>query len=382
MSAYRQDKNPLKVDLGIGVYKDEAGHTGILNSVKIAERYRLDNENTKTYMGMAGDLGYNTRISQLLFGDEHRVIDEQRLRVIQTPGGTGALRVAGELIARTNPKATLWVSTPTWANHLDVFGSAGLAIKEYPYYDYSKHGLLFDEMMASLAHASSGDIVLLHACCHNPSGMDLNNEQWQKIAELAKERGFIPLIDIAYQGFGEGLEQDAYGVRLLANELPELIVCSSCSKNFGLYRERLGACSVVSSKTKTADVVYGVLQNVVRGIYSMPPAHGAAIVNTILSSSELRGQWEAELSAMRERINSLRLLVSDKLAEKGAPDDFSFIDRQSGMFSFLGISQDQVERLKNEFSIYMVGSSRMNIAGINKANIDYFAESVVTVLKS
>lgn len=382
MAAYRDDPNPQKVDLGVGVYKDETGHTGILKCVKTAEKYRWDNETSKTYMGMAGDIAYNTRIASLIFGEEHKALDEDRVRVVQTPGGTGALRVAAEFIKRCYPSAVVWVSTPTWANHLDLFGAAGLSIKEYPYYDYDKRGLLFNEMMDTLKQAGKGDVVLLHACCHNPSGMDLSQEQWQMVAELAAENGFTPLIDIAYQGFGHGLDEDAFGVRLLAEMLPEVIVCSSCSKNFGLYRERIGACSVVSENPKTSDCVFGLLQNTVRGIYSMPPAHGAAIVNTILSSSELTAQWHQELAEMRDRINGLRKDIAAKLLEKGATSDFGFIQNQNGMFSFLGITPKQVECLKDNYSIYMVNSSRMNIAGISQKNIDYFAESVVAVLKT
>ncbi|MCB1754648.1 MAG: aspartate/tyrosine/aromatic aminotransferase [Gammaproteobacteria bacterium] len=381
MAAFREDKNPLKIDLGVGVYKDEQGHTGILNCVKTAERYRLENETTKTYMGMAGDLAYNARIAGLIFGDEHKVMQEDRTRIVQAPGGTGALRVAAEFIKRCNPQTRIWVSTPTWANHLDLFAAAGLQVLEYPYYDYQNHGLLFDEMMAALQEAGQGDVVLLHACCHNPSGMDLNPQQWSRVSDLAREKGFTPLIDIAYQGFGHGLDEDALGVRVLADALPELIVCSSCSKNFGLYRERIGACSVISRNSREADIVFATLQNTIRGIYSMPPAHGAAIVNTILSSSELTAEWHHELAEMRDRINGLRGAIADKLAEKGAPRDFGFIQRQNGMFSFLGISPEQVQRLRDDYSIYMVGSSRMNVAGISRANIDYFAEAVVNVMK-
>ena len=382
MAAFRADPNPKKVDLGVGVYRDESGHTPILECVKEAEKYRLANEDTKTYMGMAGDIGFNERIARLMLGDDHSVLQDKRISILQTPGGTGALRVAGEFIRQCSPQSVVWVSTPTWANHIDLFGAAGLQLREYPYYDYQNRGLLFDEMLDALKQAGKGDIVLLHACCHNPSGMDLNRDQWRQVCDLARDNGFTPLIDMAYQGFGEGLDEDAFGVRLMAEELPELIVCSSCSKNFGLYRERTGACSVISRSAENSDVVFGVLQNTVRGIYSMPPAHGAAIVNTILSSSELTAQWQGELAEMRNRINSLRRLIAAKLAEKGAPVDFNFITQQKGMFSFLGITPGQVDRLIKDYGIYMVGSSRMNIAGISQTNIDYFAESVCKVLKT
>ncbi len=380
MAAYRQDNNSQKVDLGIGVYKDEAGHTPILKCVKAAERYRLENEDSKSYIGMAGDIAYNQRISGILFG-EHEVIAQDRVSVVQTPGGTGALRVAAEFIYNTNPDAKVWVSKPTWANHFDLFTAAGLSVREYTYYDNDSHLLLFEDMLRSLEQVSKGDIVVLHACCHNPSGMDFNTEQWQTLCELAKEKGFLPLLDFAYQGFGQGLDEDAEGVRMMATALPELIVCSSCSKNFGLYRERIGACCVISESKGIAVNVFGALQNVARGIYSMPPAHGAVIVNTILASSELRSQWEQELAEMRNRINGLRQLVAVTLKEKEANRDFNFIQNQNGMFSFLGIDPEQVLQLRNEFSIYIVDSGRMNVAGINQANIDYFADSVVSVLR-
>ena len=286
-----------------------------------------------------------------------------------------------EFIKRCKPDATIWVSTPTWANHMALFEAAGINVKEYPYYDYENRGLLFDDMMAALSQVKAGDVVLLHACCHNPSGMDLNLEQWQKVSDLAAENGFTPMIDIAYQGFGTGLDDDAAGVRLMAQKVDELIVCSSCSKNFGLYRERVGATSIVAKDVATADIAYSVLLSVVRGIYSMPPHHGAFIVNTILQSDELRTMWEAELAEKRDRINGLRKLIVEKLAAAGINQDFSFIERQHGMFSFFGITPQQVEQLKNEYSIYMVGSSRMNVAGISQANINYFAESVAQVLK-
>lgn len=381
MAAFREDRNPLKVDLGVGVYRDEQGHTGILDCVKTAERYRLENETTKTYVGMAGDEGFNQRMAGLMLGEDHTVLAARRLRTVQAPGGTGALRVAAEFIKRCNANSVIWVSTPTWANHLDLFSAAGMAVREYPYYDYQNHGLLFDDMMTSLEQAGKDDIVLLHACCHNPSGMDLSREQWGQVCDLAKAKGFTPLIDMAYQGFGDGLAEDAYGVRLLAENLPELIVCTSCSKNFGLYRERTGACNVITKDEKNADIAFGVLQNTVRGIYSMPPAHGAVIVNTILSSSELTAQWEAELAVMRNRINGLRGLIAERLNAAQSVQDFSFINQQKGMFSFLGITHAQVEALRRDYSIYMVGSSRMNVAGISDANIDYFAESVANVLE-
>ncbi len=380
MAAYKEDPNPLKVDLGVGVYKDEQGHTAVLECVKKAEKLRLDHEDSKTYIGMAGDLSFNAHIEKLAFGP-HKVLLEGRITTAHTPGGTGALRVAAEFIKKANPDATIWVTSPTWANHISMFQAAGLKVKEYAYYDYDTKGLKEEQMFAELAQVPAGDVVLVHACCHNPSGMDLNFAQWQRFAALAKEKGFTPLVDMAYQGFGLGLDEDTKGLRHLANEVEELILCTSCSKNFGLYRERIGAVSVVTSDKKTTDIARSNLLAVVRSIYSMPPAHGAIIVSHILDSQELTALWHQELATMRNRINDYRQLIIDKLAAEGVKQDFSFITRQHGMFSFLGINKEQIDRLRTEYSIYMVGSSRVSIAGLNHSNIDYFAKAVAAVLK-
>lgn len=379
IAKYREDTNPKKIDLGVGVYKNEAGDTTVLNCVKKAEQYRTDTETSKVYIGPTGSALFNEEMSKLIFG-HHKVLLENRARTFSTPGGTGALRVAAEFINACKSGATIWVSDPTWANHNAVFEAAGLTVKTYPYYDYENKTLNFDGMLAQLKEVSSDDAVLLHACCHNPSGMDLSNEQWQQVAEVAKDVGFTPLVDMAYQGFGSGLDEDAYGLRLLAENVKEMIVCSSCSKNFGLYRERIGACTLIAPTSHNADLVASVLASVIRGIYSMPPAHGAALVETILSSSELTTEWHSELKEMRDRINGNRQLLVDKLKENGVTRDFSFIARQSGMFSFLGITPEQVQQLQDEYSIYMVGSSRMSIAGIANRNVDYLAQSIAKVL--
>ncbi len=376
---FKADENPNKIDLGPGIYKDEAGNTPVLACVKTAERLRIENEKTKAYLSSAGSPLFNERMAGLLLG-EHKVIDQNRIRTVSTPGGTGALRLAGEFLKTCKADTTIWVSNPTWANHQGVFTAAGLTVKTYPYYDYENKCLDFAAMTAALQQVPAGDTVLFHACCHNPSGMDLNNEQWQQVAELAKERGFMPVIDIAYQGFGTSLDEDAYGLRLLANTVDELIVCSSCSKNFGLYRERIGGCSIIGKDAASADIIGAVLNRTARVLYSMPPAHGAAIVETILGSAELTAQWHAELKEMRDRINGTRQLLVEKLIEKGVTQDFSFITRQNGMFSFLGIDKDQVARLQSEFGIYVVDSSRINVAGISQANVDYLTESLAKIL--
>jgi len=379
LAKYREDVNPQKIDLGVGVYKNEAGHTAILNCVKKAEKHRYDTEDTKVYIGPTGSPLFNDQMSKLIFG-EHKVLNENRARTVSTPGGTGALRVAAEFIKSCKAGATIWVSNPTWANHTGLFEAAGLTVKTYPYYDYENKNLDFDGMLAALKEVSADDAVLLHACCHNPSGMDLNNEQWQQVAEIAKSIGFLPIVDMAYQGFGDGLDEDAYGLRLMADSVEEMIVCSSCSKNFGLYRERIGGTTIIGKNAAAADIAYSVLLYVIRVIYSMPPAHGAAIVETILSSDELRNEWYAELKEMRDRINGNRQVIVDKLIENGVTRDFSFITRQKGMFSFLGITPEQVQQLQDEYSIYMVGSSRMSIAGIAPSNVDYLAQSIAKIL--
>ncbi|MEI6893876.1 MAG: amino acid aminotransferase [Colwellia sp.] len=376
---FKADVNPNKIDLGAGIYKDGLGNTPVLACVKTAEQFRVDNETSKAYLGSAGSALFNTRMTDLILGD-HKVITEKRIKTVSTPGGTGALRVAGEFIKKCTPGATIWMSNPTWANHKGVFEAAGLIVKTYPYYDYENKCLDFPAMIAALKQIPKDDAVLLHACCHNPSGMDLDQEQWQQVAEVTKSVGFMPVVDMAYQGFGTDLDADAYGLRLMADTVEQMIICSSCSKNFGLYRERIGACSIIGRSAIAADIISSVLLAVVRVVYSMPPAHGAAIVETILGSQELTTQWHGELAEMRNRINEMRQLLVDKLAENGVARDFSFITTQNGMFSFLGIDKAQVQRLQDDFSIYIVGSSRISLAGISSDNVDYLAKSIAKVL--
>lgn len=379
VTEYKADTNPKKVDLSVGVYKNEVGNTPVLAAVKKAEEHRLNNEQTKAYLGMAGDVKFNELITNLLFG-ESDAVNSGRVKTAQTPGGTGALRVAAEFIARCNPSAKVWVTNPTWANHISIFNAAGLQVEEFPYFNFETMGLKFDQTIEALSKVPSGDIVLLHACCHNPSGMDLNIQQWQTVADIAKKQGFTILVDSAYQGFGHGLNEDAAGLRLLASQVDEMIVCSSCSKNFGLYRDRVGAISILGTSSTKTEVAFSVILNVVRSIYSMPPAHGADIVATILSSQELTALWHSELDEMRTRINGLRSFVVNKFKEKSVPGNFDFIANQNGMFSFLGIDKESITTLKNDYSIYIVGSSRVSIAGVNDSNADYLAESLAKVL--
>ena len=382
MASYRADSNPKKIDLGIGVYKNEAGDTPVMTAVKKAEAMILDSQTTKSYVGPTGAVGYNAIVAQLLLGKSLNDSLGKRRVTVQSPGGCGGLRLAAEFIKSANPDATVWVSNPTWANHVPLLGSAGLKIAEYPYYDYDSHSVKFDAMIDCLSKIDSGDIVLLHGCCHNPCGADLNQQQWQQIRDVALKQGFTVFIDLAYQGLGDGLEEDVYGTRLLAESLPELIVVSSCSKNFGLYRERTGAMTLICDSDAAAAVATTQIAGAARAMYSMPPDHGAAIVELILSNDALRTEWDVELTEMRDRINCLRAQFVKQIQSIGIEQDFSFIEREKGMFSFLGVNVDQVQTLVNDYSIYLVNSSRINVAGINDSNIEYLSNSLAAVLKA
>lgn len=381
MAAFRADTRATKIDLGVGVYQDDRGRTPVMASVKEAEAQLMELETTKSYQGIAGDPEYNQRILQLLFGAGHSILDSGRIKTIQAPGGSGALRVGAEVIQRARPGAKLWVGVPTWPNHIPLLGGAGFEIVEYPYYNLSSHQIDTDSMMDALRQVPAGDMVLLHGCCHNPTGADLSNQQWDQIADLALECGFIPYIDTAYQGLGDGLDEDAYGVRMMADRLPELVIASSCSKNFGLYRERTGSITFITETPEQADIVAAQAMSVARQIYSMPPAHGALLVSLILGDKQLRANWEEELTEVRTRIQSMRSLLADNIQQNAAGIDFSHIKQQKGMFSFLGLNTAQLDQLREEFAIYIVSSSRVNLAGINSGNIDYLSDSIISVLK-
>ena len=379
-AAFKQENNPNKVDLGIGVYKDEKGNTPVMTAVKQAEQAILNSQLTKAYLGPMGSPEYNSAIAKLILGKD--LLDNLggRRVTIQTPGGCGGLRIAAEFIYTANANAKIWVSDPTWANHKPLIGSAGLEFKSYPYYNYETNSVNFEGMMEALKTASKGDVVLLHGCCHNPSGADLSIEQWEIIKNSALAQGFTVFIDLAYQGMGTGLNEDVYGVRLLAEALPELVVVSSCSKNFGLYRERTGAVTLICESEKACAASSTLLASAARSNYSMPPDHGAAIVQLILNSPELYSAWEDELTEVRNRINSLRFVFAEKLNGSKIPRDFSFIKNEKGMFSFLGTSANQIQELINSYGIYLVNSSRINVASINDSNIDYLIDSITEVL--
>ena len=381
MAAYRADTRTNKIDLGIGVYMNDRGHTPVMTSVKEAETQLMQLETTKSYQGIAGDPDYNQRIIELLFGADHSILNSGRIKSIQAPGGSGALRVGAEVIQRARPEAKLWVGVPTWPNHIPLLCGAGFEIEEYPYYNRDNHQIETEAMMETLRQVPAGDMVLLHGCCHNPTGADLTHEQWDMIADLALERGFIPFIDTAYQGLGDGLDEDAYGLRMMAERLPELVVASSCSKNFGLYRERTGSITFIADSAEQVDIVASQAMSVARQIYSMPPAHGALLVSLILGDQQLRANWEAELTEVRERIQSMRTLLADNIQNNAAGKDFSHIKQQRGMFSFLGLNTAQLDQLREEYGVYIVSSSRVNLAGINSGNIDYLSSSIMSVLK-
>tara|TARA_A100001015_G_scaffold309781_1_gene409860 strand:+ start:200 stop:1393 length:1194 start_codon:yes stop_codon:yes gene_type:complete len=380
MAAFRNDPRKEKIDLGVGVYMDDAGHTPVMTAVKSAEARLFDEERTKSYQAIPGDSLYNECMMKLLLGDTHEILKTGRVSTLQAPGGSGALRVGAELILRAKTDATIWIGTPSWPNHIPLLGGAGLSIQQYPYYDTNLREIRFDQMMETLKQVPRGDVVLLHGCCHNPTGADLDPSHWDEITELASSRGFIPFIDIAYQGLGKGLEADAYGLRTMASALPELLIASSCSKNFGLYRERTGSISFISGSSHQAEIVLSQAKAVARQMYSMPPAHGALLVAMILDNETLRIQWQNELEQVRRRIISMRSVLVDRIKNNSAGINFDHIERQSGMFSFLGISAEQLERLRKDYGIYIVTSTRINLAGINSNNINYLADSIKSVL--
>jgi aspartate/tyrosine/aromatic aminotransferase len=383
-AAFADDPNPDKINLGVGEYRDADGSTPVLASVRAAEARIVASSTTKRYLPIDGTPEYGRAVRSLLFGADETALRE-RCTVVQAPGGTGALRVAGDLIHTQFPGARLWLSDPTWANHPKIFAAAGLSTSSYPYYDGSAHAVDFDAMILSLEAASAGDVVLLHGCCHNPTGADLSLEQWQRLGDTLTAKRLLPLVDFAYQGFGEGLEEDAAGLRALLGRVPEMLVASSYSKNFGLYRERVGALTAVTTSANAAANVLSQLKVCVRTNFSNPPAHGSAIVTEILQDPALRAQWEEEVALMRDRINSMRTLLVDRLKEytTGAASgsgDFSFIARQRGMFSFSGLTPQQVERLRSEHAVYIVGSGRINVAGVTPDNVDGLCRAVAAVL--
>ncbi|WP_422396265.1 amino acid aminotransferase [Pseudomonas trivialis] len=378
MELYAQDASPHKFDLGVGVYKDDQGLTPIPYAVKLAEQRLVDTQTTKTYIGGHGNAAFGTLLCELVLGADSTVLGERRASATQTPGGTGALRLSADFIAQSLPGRGVWLSDPTWPIHESIFARAGLKVSHYPYVG-ADNRLDVAAMLATLTTVPEGDVVLLHACCHNPTGFDLSQDDWRQVLQIVRERRLLPLIDFAYQGFGDGLEQDAWAVRLFAAELPEVLVTSSCSKNFGLYSDRVGALIVCAADAEKLTDVRSQLANTARNLWSTPPDHGAAVVATILGDIELRALWSGEVEAMRARIAQLRAGLVDALAPHGLAERFAHIGTQRGMFSYTGLSAEQVKQLREKHSVYMVSSGRANVAGIDATRLNRLAQAIADV---
>ncbi len=379
MDLYRADTNPAKLDLGVGVYKDAQGLTPIPRAVKLAEQRLVDSEQTKSYIGGHGDAQFGALLLRQVLGSRAIALGEQRAGCTQAPGGTGALRLAGEFIAKCLPGRSIWLSDPTWPIHETLFAAAGLRVQHYPYVG-ADNRLDVDGMLAALQQVPAGDVVLLHACCHNPTGFDLDHDDWLRVLEVVRARELLPLFDFAYQGFGDGLEEDAWAVRLFAETLPEMLITSSCSKNFGLYRERTGALIAVTSDAERLLDVRSQLASLARNLWSTPPAHGAAVVATILADEPLRQIWQDEVEAMRRRIASLRGGLVEALTPYGLAERFAHIAQQRGMFSYTGLTAEQVRRLRAEDSVYLVESGRANVAGLDAERLDALAKAIARVV--
>lgn len=376
MQMFRQDTRTQKIDLGVGVYKNAEGVTPVMRAVKAAEKRLVEEQTTKAYTGLAGDPAFAASMRQLILGDTDV---SGRFAAAATPGGTGAIRQGLELAQYADKSANVWLSMPTWPNHPSIVKYLGVPMKEYRYFDAATRGVDFDGMMADLRGAKQGDLVLLHGCCHNPTGANLTEEQWGAVADLLSETGAVPFVDIAYQGFGDGLEEDAFGVRLLASRLPEVVIAASCSKNFGVYRERTGILMAVTETEKSAGEAQATLSFLNRQNYSFPPDHGARVVQSILDDADLRADWEAELEDVRSGMLGLREQLASELRQRTNSDRFDFLAAHRGMFSRLGATPEQVETLRETHGIYMIGDSRMNIAGLNAKTVPILAEAIVSV---
>ncbi|AJQ97912.1 aromatic amino acid transaminase [Gynuella sunshinyii] len=375
-AAYKDDPRTNKLDLGIGVYRNNDGITPVMAAVKAAEQYLLENQPSKAYVGLAGDEIFNEAITHLLLAGteaEHRAI------ALQTPGASGALRMLADLIRQTKPDTTVWISDPGYVNHRPIMEAAGLKVRSYPYFDPNTKTLNEAAMLAQFAQLGPDDILLLHGCCHNPTGVDLEFSHWQQIASMSQKQGFLPFIDIAYQGFGDGLEQDLKGLQHVVDQVEEVLITTSCSKNFGLYRERTGAAVLVAKDKQTASKARSRMFEIVRANYTMPPDHGSAIVAHILTTPELKQQWLQELNTMLTRIKGLRTSLRTQFQAKTGEDRFAFFEHHKGMFSVTGLSTEQINRLREEFGIYIVGDSRVNVAGMQEQAIPYLIDSFLAV---
>ena len=379
--AFVADPNPRKVNLGVGVYYDDAGKIPLLECVRHAESERLKTAPDRGYLPIDGLATYDRAVRELVFGSDSQALRENRIVTVQAVGGTGGLRIGADFLRRISPGAQLWISEPSWENHRQLFEAAGFTVNSYPYYDATTHGLDFVGMQRALGALPAGSIAVLHACCHNPTGVDLSREQWHKVLDIVTSRGLVPFLDLAYQGFADGLEADAYAARLFAGAMTPVLLSSSFSKSFSLYGERVGALSVVSASAEEASRVLSQLKRVVRSNYSNPPTHGGQIVASVLASPQLRSLWDRELGAMRERIKAMRKQLVEKIHARAPGADFSFVLAQRGMFSYSGLSKGQVQRLRAEYSIYAIDTGRICVAALNSKNVDYVADAIANVIK-
>ena len=378
--AFKKDTNPKKVNLGVGVYKDDDGATPILNCIKKAERLLVDQQSTKGYLPIPGDAEYGLGVQKLLFGEDNDVIQSKRASTIHSPGGTGGLRVGADLIKKFKSESKIWVSTPTWANHKGIFTAAGFPIEDYPYYDQDTKNVDFEAMYEALKNVPSGDVVLLHVCCHNPTGVDLSSEQWDAVVDLASSCGWLPFLDFAYQGFGDSMESDRLPVEKFAKAGIDFLVASSFSKNFALYNERTGALTIVSPNAEEASIAMSHVKKIIRVNYSNPPAHGGLAARTVLTDNDLYTEWINEVAVMRDRIKDMRVAFVEGLKKRGVTQDFSYIVDQRGMFSFSGLNDNIVNWLQKDKSIYIVKGGRINVAGLTTNNIDYVCDAIAEAL--
>jgi aromatic-amino-acid transaminase len=379
--AFRKDNDPRKVNLGVGIYQDGAGKITVLEVIKRAARQWLEMEENKSYLPIDGVAAFNSATQRLLFGTDSPLARDNRIVTIQSVGGSGALKLGAELIRECLPNASVYVSDPSWENHRALFGGAGLKVEAYPYYDASTHGLKKAEMLESLRKIPKQSVVLLHACCHNPTGVDLDHDSWREVVDICTERELLPFIDFAYQGFAEGLEQDAAAIRMFADKGLTFLVANSYAKSFSMYRERCGALSVVTGSSQESIAVLSQLKRIVRSLYSSPPSYGAQLISIVLNSVELKKMWEEELAEMCARIHDMRRLFCSKLAAAIPDHDFSFILQQRGMFSYSGLSAEMVRTLRERYHIYAIESGRICVAAINEGNVDYICEAISGVLK-
>jgi aromatic-amino-acid transaminase len=379
--AYVGDKNPKKVNLGVGVYYDDAGKVPLLECVRRAENERLKAAPPRAYLPIDGLAAYDRAVQELVLGKEFGPVQEKRVVTVQALGGTGGLKIGADFLRQLTPGSEVWISEPSWENHRQLFEAAGFTVRSYPYYDAKTHGLDFPGMRNALNALPAGAIVVLHACCHNPTGVDLSPENWSEVLAIVQRRGLIPFLDLAYQGFGDGLDPDALAARLFAGAMTPVFLSTSFSKSFSLYGERVGAFSLVTASPEEAARVLSQLKRIVRTNYSNPPGHGSQLVTAVLNSPELRAQWEQELGGMRDRIKRMRLELVSKIKQRVPRADFGFILAQRGMFSYSGLTKEQVQRLRREYSIYAIETGRICVAALNSGNIDYVADAIAAVIR-